>query len=118
MDGVLVQGRSVCVVDDVNRCLDAGRHRLRQRGLLPTQVGRGDQTFSGVDDGRVGTRGRVLDRVGFKVQGLEALCQRLQGRSDVRLDRPCQREASGVVRAQLTDPWGTVIELTEGGATN
>ena len=75
-------------------------------------------TFSGVDEERVGTRGRALDRVGFKVQGLEALCQRIQGRADVKLDRPCQREGSGIVRAQLTDPWGTVIELTEGGVSN
>jgi catechol 2,3-dioxygenase-like lactoylglutathione lyase family enzyme len=72
-------------------------------------------TFAGVTETKVGTRGRVLDHIGFRVQGLEALCSRLQGMAGVQLDRPCQKDANGVVKAILTDPWGTRIELTEGG---
>jgi hypothetical protein len=33
---------------------------------------------------------------------------------DITFDAPCARDASGIVRARLTDPWGTSIELTEG----
>lgn len=51
-------------------------------------------TFSGVEEDRVGTRGRVLHGVGFQVRGLEALCQRLRGRADLTFDRPCERDSA------------------------
>ena len=59
-----------------------------------------------------GTAGRVLDHVGFEVRDLETFCQQLPGRG-VELAEPCHREGSLTV-ARIIDPWGTVIELTEG----
>ena len=95
-------------------------------GAIPGMRGRFDAadipganlTFSGVEEDRVGTRGRVLHGVGFKVRGLDALCQRLEGQASVTFDRPCERDpASGEWTAELTDPWGTVVFLTEASAT-
>ena len=60
------------------------------------------------------TRGRVLDRIGFEVDDLEALCRRLEA-NGVTFDVPFRTiERSGLSVAFLTDPWGTYIELTEG----
>ena len=62
----------------------------------------------------VGTKGRVLDHIGFEVKNLEAYCQRLE-QSGVKFDSPYQRrENLGIATAFFTDPWGTYIELTEG----
>ena len=62
------------------------------------------------------TKGRVLDHIGFKVDGLEKFCKRL-GREGIRFDRPFTRiEGTGASEAALTDPWGTGISLTEGPA--
>ena len=62
----------------------------------------------------VGTRGRVIDHIGFNVSRLDELTRKLQSAgarlqaSDPRLD------AAGVRSAFVTDPWGTSLELTEG----
>jgi catechol 2,3-dioxygenase-like lactoylglutathione lyase family enzyme len=62
----------------------------------------------------VGTRGRALDRIGFEIAGLEALCRTLV-ESGVSFDRPFGTDtALNVSSAALTDPWGTSICLTEG----
>jgi catechol 2,3-dioxygenase-like lactoylglutathione lyase family enzyme len=60
-----------------------------------------------------GTKGRMLDHVGFEIRNLDAFCRRLAGMG-VTLDTPYAKGADGVWRASLTDPWGTSIELTEG----
>ena len=60
-----------------------------------------------------GTKGRMLDHVGFEIANLEAFCRRLAGMG-VTLDTPYGKGADGAWRATLTDPWGTSIELTEG----
>ena len=67
----------------------------------------GDRQFQVVDIGR------LIDRLGFEVSNLEAFCQRARGLG-ITFDAPCARDASGIVRARLTDPWGTSIELTQG----
>lgn len=65
------------------------------------------------DAGGVGTRGRMLDHVGFEVDGLEAFCAELEARG-IQFDVPYTVHASGIGYAFLTDPWGVYIELTEG----
>jgi catechol 2,3-dioxygenase-like lactoylglutathione lyase family enzyme len=62
------------------------------------------------------TAGRVMDHAGFDVRNLEAFCKRLQAQG-VALTRPFRRrtpELGNIPSAAITDPWGTVIELTEG----
>jgi catechol 2,3-dioxygenase-like lactoylglutathione lyase family enzyme len=59
------------------------------------------------------TKGRMIDRLGFEITNLDAFCRRARGLG-ITFDAPCARDASGIVRARLTDPWGTAIELTEG----
>lgn len=60
----------------------------------------------------VGTAGRAVDHVGFDVHGLEAFCAELEAKG-VELTVPYHREY-GIGWARLVDPWGTVIELSEG----
>ncbi len=62
----------------------------------------------------VGTAGRAVDHVGFEVRGLRAFCAELEAKG-LRLQTPYRRdESSGLAVATLVDPWGTVLELTEG----
>jgi catechol 2,3-dioxygenase-like lactoylglutathione lyase family enzyme len=61
-----------------------------------------------------GTAGRAVGHVGFEVRGLEAFCAELT-KKGIELTMPYRREeATGLAVATLTDPWGTVVELTEG----
>ena len=61
-----------------------------------------------------GTRGRVIDHIGFEVKGLEAFVKTLEAQG-IKLDRPYTPVAAlGISIAFITDPWGTYIELTEG----
>jgi catechol 2,3-dioxygenase-like lactoylglutathione lyase family enzyme len=66
-------------------------------------------------DDLVGTEGRAVDHVGFEVRDLEKFCMQLEAKG-IELTLPFQHAApdSGLARAVLTDPWGSVIELTEG----
>jgi catechol 2,3-dioxygenase-like lactoylglutathione lyase family enzyme len=61
-----------------------------------------------------GTRGRVIDHIGFEVRNLEEFCKKLEAQG-IKLDRPYTPvPALGIAIAFITDPWGTYIELTEG----
>ncbi len=71
-------------------------------------------TFSPSAEPVVGTKGRVLDHIGFEVKDLEAFTKRLEGMG-IKLDRPFTKiDRFGITIAFLTDPWGTNVELTEG----
>ena len=60
------------------------------------------------------TKGRVLDHIGFEVSGLEAFCKNLE-RQGMRLETPYTKvPALNLAVAFFVDPWGTLIELTEG----
>ncbi|REJ85522.1 MAG: hypothetical protein DWQ30_02395 [Acidobacteria bacterium] len=62
----------------------------------------------------VGTEGRAIDHIGFEVDDLEGLVERLEA-SGVVFTRPLTRiDALGLAFAFFTDPWGTYVELTEG----
>jgi len=62
-----------------------------------------------------GTAGRAVDHVGFEVTNLEEFCRELQAKG-VTLTVPYRKvQALGnAASAVVTDPWGTVVELTEG----
>jgi catechol 2,3-dioxygenase-like lactoylglutathione lyase family enzyme len=59
------------------------------------------------------TKGRALDHIGFEVKNLEAFCRKLEA-AGIIFDRPFQRSPTGLLVANITDPWGTYIELSEG----
>lgn len=62
----------------------------------------------------VGTARRAVDHVGFEVRDLRAFCAELEAKG-IDLTVPYHRdEALGIAVATVTDPWGTLIELTEG----
>ncbi len=62
----------------------------------------------------IGTHGRAVDRVGFDVHDLKAFCDRLKAKG-IPLTTPYRaRQGARSPTATITDPWGTVIELTEG----
>jgi catechol 2,3-dioxygenase-like lactoylglutathione lyase family enzyme len=61
-----------------------------------------------------GTEGTALDHIGFEVNGLAALVDRLKEQGIV-FSRPyTEVEPLGLSFAFFTDPWGTYVELTEG----
>ena len=70
-------------------------------------------TFSKSGSPTVGTKGRMLDHIGFEVKNLEAFSKNLET-CGVNLDDPYTKHPEGIALARLTDPWGTCIELTEG----
>ena len=58
-------------------------------------------------------KGRTLEHVGFEITGLEAFCSRLESMG-VKFASSYRKNADGIATATILDPWGTVIELTEG----
>lgn len=60
----------------------------------------------------VGTAGRAVDHVGFEVRDLQAYAAGLEARG-IAVTEPYRVE-DGLGIVVLTDPWGTVVELTEG----
>jgi catechol 2,3-dioxygenase-like lactoylglutathione lyase family enzyme len=66
------------------------------------------------DQALVGTKGRAIDHAGFEVRNLEEFSRRLEAKG-IRLTEPYRRvaELDNMGVAVLTDPWGTLIELTE-----
>jgi catechol 2,3-dioxygenase-like lactoylglutathione lyase family enzyme len=62
----------------------------------------------------LGTKGGVIDHIGFEVKHLAAFCRKLEA-AGIRLDEPYTNVPSlGIATAFLTDPHGVLIELTEG----
>lgn len=71
-------------------------------------------TFAPSATEMVPTKGRVVDHIGFEIDGLEEFCKTLEAKGIV-FDRGYTEVPSlGLAIAFLTDPWGTYIELTEG----
>src|SRR5687767_13054149 len=63
----------------------------------------------------VGTAGRAVDHVGFEVRNLKEFLGTL-GSKEIEAIRAAggDRALGGIESVLITDPWGTVIELTEG----
>lgn len=61
----------------------------------------------------VGTKGRVVDHVGFEVAELPVFLKKLASMG-ITPDNVREVPDLGIAIAFVTDPWGTLIELTEG----
>jgi catechol 2,3-dioxygenase-like lactoylglutathione lyase family enzyme len=60
------------------------------------------------------SKGRAFDRIGIEVVGLEAFCKKLEA-AGVHFDSPYRyTESMKAAFAVFQDPWGTLIELSEG----
>ncbi len=70
--------------------------------------------FSKTDTPMAATTGRVVDHIGFEIDGLEAFTKKLEGMG-ITLDVSYRSIPDrGLAIAFITDPWGTYIELSEG----
>ena len=68
--------------------------------------------YTPVKDAPVTTKDHVVDHIGFEVRNLPQFLKDLEA-SGVKIDMP-YRQVLGLGIGFITDPWGTVIELTEG----
>lgn len=72
--------------------------------------------FSPASSPVVGTKGRVLDHIGFEIRDLDAFIKQLEG-TGLKTERVVKTKLpviGEITIAYLTDPWGTYIELSEG----
>ena len=68
--------------------------------------------FARADAKQAGTRGRVLDHIGFDVKDHGAVVKRIEAQG-IKLDEPVRKSAAGNTITYITDPWGTRIEIVE-----
>jgi catechol 2,3-dioxygenase-like lactoylglutathione lyase family enzyme len=69
--------------------------------------------FNKIDNPAAGTKGRILDHIGFDVTDLKAFMKKLEA-AGIKPDRPyTKNEDTGLALAFITDPFGTYIELNE-----
>jgi catechol 2,3-dioxygenase-like lactoylglutathione lyase family enzyme len=87
----------------------AGKREIFEAADLPGI----NLSFSPSEIKPAGTKGRVLDHIGFSVKGLKEFCKKLDSQG-IQFNQPyTERRDLGLAIAFLTDPWGTYIELTE-----
>jgi hypothetical protein len=68
--------------------------------------------FNKIDMPAAGTKGRILDHIGFDVTDLQGFMTKLAA-AGIKPDRPYTRNETGLALAFITDPFGTYIELNE-----
>lgn len=88
----------------------------RDRGRIKTTADAGtvNMSYQTSTTPVVGTKGRVIDHIGFEVTDLAAFCKKLEAKG-IKFDVPYREvPAIGLKIAFFTDPSGTYIELTEG----
>ena len=86
----------------------------QRAGMEAADLGGVNLTFSPADTKLAPTKGRALDHIGFEVDGLEALCKKLEAEG-FTFESPYEWiPERKIAHATLIDPWGTQIEFTEG----
>ena len=96
--------------------LDTFSLSKRNRGTVKTTADAGtvNLSFQTSRDPVVGTKGRVIDHIGFELRDLQAFCRQLEAKG-IKFDVPYREvPAIGLKIAYITDPAGVYIELTEG----
>ena len=68
--------------------------------------------FARADAKQAGTRGRVLDHIGFDVKDHGAFVKKIEAEG-IKLDEPVRKSPTGSTITYITDPWGTRIEIVE-----
>jgi catechol 2,3-dioxygenase-like lactoylglutathione lyase family enzyme len=88
----------------------------RNRGTIQTTADAGtvNLSFQTSRNPVVGTKGRVIDHIGFEIRDLAAFCKALEAKG-ITFDVPLREVPSiGLKIAYITDPSGVYIELTQG----
>jgi catechol 2,3-dioxygenase-like lactoylglutathione lyase family enzyme len=73
-------------------------------------------TFTPATTPVIGTKGHVLDHIGFEIRDLEGFTKELESKG-VKVERFVKTKLPNfgdISIAYITDPWGTYIELSEG----
>jgi catechol 2,3-dioxygenase-like lactoylglutathione lyase family enzyme len=71
-------------------------------------------TYGRAQEKLPGTKGRSIESVGFEIKNLKQFCKRLET-AGIKLDEQYHKVPhTSMFAASMTDPWGTLIELTEG----
>jgi hypothetical protein len=82
--------------------------------VVAALIGSVELKYSRSPDPLSPTKGRAVERIGFEVKNLEAFCKNLVA-NGVKFDKPYSKSRhASFASAELTDPWGTPIELTQG----
>ena len=88
-----------------------------RRGFPSAVFDAGELNFIQAGTPQAATKGRSVDHIGFEVKGLEAFCKKLAAEG-VSFETPYREIPEyGLKVAFITDPAGTLIELTEGLAS-
>jgi catechol 2,3-dioxygenase-like lactoylglutathione lyase family enzyme len=70
-------------------------------------------TFTKSDTPTIGTKGHVLDHIGFDITDLDAFLKKAAAAGVKPVVAPTKNPANGVWLAFIQDPWGTYIELNQ-----
>ena len=68
--------------------------------------------FARADAKQAGTRGRVLDHIGFDVKDHAAFVKKIEAEG-IKLVEPVRKSPTGSTITYITDPWSTRIEIVE-----
>src|SRR5215475_9883534 len=69
--------------------------------------------YSKTTEATVGTKGRILDHIGFDVSDMEAFLKKAEAAGVKPVVAPSKNASNGVWLAFIADPWGTYIELNQ-----
>ncbi len=83
-----------------------------RNGAPVVDIPGGQLRFATADAKQAGTRGRVLDHIGFDVKDHGAFVKKIEAEG-IKLDEPVRKSAAGNTITYITDPWGTRIEIVE-----
>jgi catechol 2,3-dioxygenase-like lactoylglutathione lyase family enzyme len=88
-----------------------------RRGFPSAVFDAGELNFIQAAMPQAPTRGRSVDHIGFEIKGLEAFCRKLAAEGVPFESSYREMPQYGLKVATITDPAGTLIELTEGLAS-
>lgn len=91
-----------------------GAEMIKRHGEKVADIPGSDILFEQAKGPVAPTMGRAFDRIGLEVVGLEALCKKLEA-NGVKLNNEYRKnEQMNAAFVVLQDPWGTLIEMSEG----
>ncbi len=91
-----------------------GAEMVRHNGEMVADIPGSNLLFEQAKGAVAPTMGRAFDRIGLEVVGLEAFCKKLEA-NGVKLNNEYRKtEAMNAAFVVLQDPYGTLIEMSEG----